>query len=110
MNTPRVPGAVVQICLVITLRKNPTTGKTPLIYSSDFGNLTTYFMLYQFVSERFQVPIEYLKVQRNRWMEIELLDAWIPQARTLTLYYSIDGTQGGPSVRYRYFLERKEIE
>ena len=106
MNTPRVTGAVVRICLVITWRKDLTTGKTPLIYRYNFGNQTTYFMLHQFVSERFQVPNEYLKVQRNGWMEIELLDAWILQARTLMLYYSIDGTQGGPSVRYCYFLER----
>ena len=106
MNTPRVTGTFVRIHLVITWRKDLTTGQTPLVYSSKFGRHTTYFMLHQFVSERFQVPIEYLKVQRNGWMEIELLDDWIPQGRTLTLYYSMDGTKGGPPERYRYFLVR----
>ena len=106
MNTPRRPGAEVLIRLVITWRKDPVTGRAPLIITGRFGNLTTYLMLHQYVSETFQVPIEYIKVRRSGWMVVESLEDWIPQARTLALYYSMDETRGGPPDKYCYFMIR----
>ena len=99
-------GIEVQVRLVITWRKDPKTGKAPQYYNCERGNQTTYFMLHQFVSERYQVPLEYLIVRRNGWMEVESLYVWILQARILTLYYSMNETWGGPSARLRYFTEK----
>ena len=52
-------------------------------------------MLHQFVSERYQVPLEYLIVQRNGWMEVESLHVRIPHARILMLYYYLSEERGG---------------